>query len=636
MTRANLITAQREDPQCAHLRDLVANGVEDDANPRGEMQRLAKALFIVDDLLMYSALVDKRHAARQDLPLSSVEDSIVRLGSRSGGLRAFIPPFFRSHLIDVVHTSNLHLKHSRMVHLLEKSTYWPGMIKDIKERIRCCPICQYALRLKASNAGLAANTQSISFLNFFDRISLDYVSVDPHLTTQKLKQAVAAEHKYRGFMSVIDHSSSFMFAFLLSEHTAADTARALLTLLKLHGVPKEILSDRGGEFVNSIWDLVLESVSAHGPVKRTLTTPYRPNTNGKSEVSHRWLLERVRSMVLEAGSISSWPTLLESAVSVYNNSRTETSEFTPYQLAWGREPRSFLDAIVECPVIDLVKKPEEVMLAELKLSQEFMRDKRYSLRRDATEKMRARVNKGRYEVKYTPGEKVLLEDERAHVTSSTSYVTPKLRSQMHAAVYSVVKVLPSGNVLLQSVARRKAKSIERHPSKLRRYVPLLDGTLSPSRYGGAQELELNDFCLVELEPGEGKHEPYCARIVEMDGDYVTYHIYDASKANERKLGSASRCHKKVFIDGAGATFYARPGRGCVAFVHKGGVECVVSSPFELDAKGHVPLEAYEEAKTRCEFSELIDWEHTVKGGHRLPHLMKCQQGASVPLASDAN
>ena len=634
LTRANLITAQMEDPQCAHLRDLVANGVEDDANPRDETQKLAEALFLVDDLLMYSALVAKRHASRQDLPLSSVEDAIVRLGSRSGGLRAFIPPFFRSHLIDIVHTSNLHLKHSRMCSMLEKSTFWPGMVRDIKERIRCCPICQYALRMKATNAGLAANTQSISFLNFFDRISLDYVSVDPLLTTQKLNTA-AAEHKYRGFMSVIDHSSSFMFAFLLSEHTAADTARALLTLLKLHGVPKEILSDRGGEFVNSVWDLVLESVSAHGPVKRTLTTPYRPNTNGKSEVSHRWLLERVRSMVLESGSSSSWPTLLESAVSVYNNSKTETSEYTPYQLAWGRDPRSFLDAIIECPVVDLVKKPEEVVLAELQLSQEFMRDKRYSLRRVAAEKMRSRVNKGRYEVKYAPGEKVLLEDERAHVSSATSYVTPKLRSQMHAAVYSVVKVLPSGNVLLQSVARRKAKSIERHPSKLRRYVPLLDGTLSPNRYSEAQELELNDFCLVELEPGKGKHEPYCARIIGLDGDFVTYHIYDASKANERKLGSAGRCHKKVFINDAGVTFYARPGRGCIEYVHQGGVECVVSSPFELDAKGHVPLEAYEEAKTRCEHSDLIDWVHTMKGGLSLPHLMKSQQGASDPLEGSA-
>ena len=91
----------------------------------------------------------------------------------------------------------------------------------------------------------------------------------------------------------------------------------------------------------------------------------------------------------------------------------------------------------------------------------------------------------------------------------------------------------------------------------------------------------------------------------------------------------------MFINDAGVTFYARPGRGCIEYVHQGGVECVVSSPFELDAKGHVPLEAYEEAKTRCEHSDLIDWVHTMKGGLSLPHLMKSQQGASDPLEGSA-
>ena len=57
-TRDNIITAQKEDPATAYLRELVEQGAED-VTPSGEAQKLAKAMFIVDDLLVYSSLVDK-------------------------------------------------------------------------------------------------------------------------------------------------------------------------------------------------------------------------------------------------------------------------------------------------------------------------------------------------------------------------------------------------------------------------------------------------------------------------------------------------------------------------------------------------------------------------------------------------
>ena len=66
-------------------------------------------------------------------------------------------------------------------------------------------------------------------------------------------------------------------------------------IVKLHGVPKSIVSDRDGRFTSRFWQQVHESLgtSLH------FTTAYHPQSDGQSERTIQTLEDMLRSCVLD-------------------------------------------------------------------------------------------------------------------------------------------------------------------------------------------------------------------------------------------------------------------------------------------------------------------------------------------------
>ena len=81
---------------------------------------------------------------------------------------------------------------------------------------------------------------------------------------------------YRYILTMVDYASSFCEVVALKNITSIDIAEALISIFARVGIPKEIISDRGPQFVSDLLSQVHRLIG----VKPLFTMPYHPAANG--------------------------------------------------------------------------------------------------------------------------------------------------------------------------------------------------------------------------------------------------------------------------------------------------------------------------------------------------------------------
>ena len=105
-------------------------------------------------------------------------------------------------------------------------------------------------------------------------------------------------------------------------------------VIKLHGAPLTIVSDRGTEFTSHLWKAVQRCLGT----KTHLSTAYRPQTDGQTERVNQVLEDMLRACMLEfKGSWEDHIPLIEFA---YNNSYQASIGMAPYEALYGRPCRT--------------------------------------------------------------------------------------------------------------------------------------------------------------------------------------------------------------------------------------------------------------------------------------------------------
>jgi transposase InsO family protein len=84
--------------------------------------------------------------------------------------------------------------------------------------------------------------------------------------------------------------------------------------VRLHGVPKTILSDRGTQFITRFWAQVQESLGT----KPIHSSSYHPQTDGQTERVNQIVEDMLRACVIHFDK--SWDKCLALAEFAYNNS----------------------------------------------------------------------------------------------------------------------------------------------------------------------------------------------------------------------------------------------------------------------------------------------------------------------------
>ena len=121
----------------------------------------------------------------------------------------------------------------------------------------------------------------------------------------------------------------------------ATTDKSALTIAKLlvehiisrHGVPNEILSDRGAAFLSRL----LKEVCTLIGIKKVNTTAYHPQSDGLVERFNRTLTDMLAKSVEKDGK--NWDERLPFVLFAYRSSPQASTGESPFYLLYGRDPQ---------------------------------------------------------------------------------------------------------------------------------------------------------------------------------------------------------------------------------------------------------------------------------------------------------
>jgi hypothetical protein len=107
-------------------------------------------------------------------------------------------------------------------------------------------------------------------------------------------------------------------------------------VVRLHGVPLLIVSDRDPRFTSRLWPSVQKALGT----KLNLSTTFHPQTDGEYERTIQILEDLLRAYILEFEG--SWEDQLSLVEFTYNNNYQATIGMAPYEALYGRKCRTSL------------------------------------------------------------------------------------------------------------------------------------------------------------------------------------------------------------------------------------------------------------------------------------------------------
>ena len=131
----------------------------------------------------------------------------------------------------------------------------------------------------------------------------------------------------------VDYLTKWLEVFATSDQTALTIAHLFVQqIVSRHGVPAELLSDRGTAFLSKLMQAVCEVMGVH----KVNTTAYHPQTDGLVERFNRTLTDMLAKTVAQNGR--DWDTRLPYVLFAYRSSIQESTKESPFFLLYGRDP----------------------------------------------------------------------------------------------------------------------------------------------------------------------------------------------------------------------------------------------------------------------------------------------------------
>jgi IS30 family transposase len=158
----------------------------------------------------------------------------------------------------------------------------------------------------------------------WDDISMDFIVGLPLTTRKKDSIWVIVDRltKTAHFIAVHTTYSVHQYAKLYMDQ-----------IVHLHGIPKNIISDRGTQFVEQLHEFL--------GTKLIRSSSYHPQTDGHTERINQILEDMLRASILHFDK--SWDKCLSLAEFSYNNSYQASLKLAPFDALYGRRCRTLLN-----------------------------------------------------------------------------------------------------------------------------------------------------------------------------------------------------------------------------------------------------------------------------------------------------
>ncbi|MCH89977.1 retrotransposon protein, partial [Trifolium medium] len=350
---------------------------------------------------------------------------------------------------------------------LKKLFWWQGMKKDVAEFVYACLICQ---KSKVEHQKPSDLLQPMFVPEWeWDSITMDFVSGLPKTTKGNDCIWVIVDR-----LTKSAHFIAFKTGTLIPKLAEIYVDQ----IVRLHGIPSSIVSDRDPRFTSRFWESLQEAVGT----KLRTSSAYHPQTDGQSERTIQLLEDLLRACVLEnGGNWDSWLSLIEFT---YNNSFHSSIGMAPFEALYGRRCRTPLcwyesgENVVLGPEI-VQQTTKKIWMIQEKMKASQSRQKNYH-------------DKRRKDVEFKEGDHVFLR------VSPTTGIGRALRSRKltprFIGPYQILGRV--GNVAYRIALPPSLSNLHNvfHVSQLRKYVP------DPSHVLEVDDIQFRENLTVETVP----------------------------------------------------------------------------------------------------------------------------------------
>jgi transposase InsO family protein len=187
------------------------------------------------------------------------------------------------------------------------------MKSDLEKQIAACPVCQISKTERIQYPGLLAPLPIPNAK--WAEISMDFVE---GLPKSKGKDVI---------LVVVDRLTKYAHFIPLAHPYSVQKVATLFmdTIIKLHGPPTVIVTDRDRIFLSKLWQEIFSALQ----ISLHFSTSYHPESDGQTEQVNQCMEQYLRCMAFEAPQ--KWMDWLPTAEYWYNTSFQTSIKMTPFE-----------------------------------------------------------------------------------------------------------------------------------------------------------------------------------------------------------------------------------------------------------------------------------------------------------------
>ena len=426
-TSLQVIEAQRRDRELSDLISyLESHELPDDEKIARKLLMMEDYFYLGDDGLLYR--IENKTSRNLSEPISQL----------------VIPTSMRYEILSNAHdhVTGGHLGTHKTYQKLRARYWWKGMFKDTDHWCKSCIDCSMK---KSPRNKHKAPLLPIPVGGAFDRVAVDIIG--PLKTTTK-------GNKY--IIVFMDYLTRWPEAIPVPTIDAATVARVFVDeIISRHGAPIEILSDRGSNFLSSLFREICRIFKIH----KLSTSSYHPQTDGLVERFNGTLIQSL-SMYVNKDQ-TDWDLYIPAVLFAYRVTPSDATQETPFYLIHGRQCRLPMD-------VDLVTNPNlspsieehrKRIVENIEISQNIARE---NIQR-AQQKMKAQYDKNAEDSRFIVGQQVWV-----YTPKTKRGLSKKLLHLWHGP-YRLVEQLSPVHFFLRSQDNSRIKFAV-HVNRMKPYI----------------------------------------------------------------------------------------------------------------------------------------------------------------------
>ena len=242
-----------------------------------------------------------------------------------------VPTELRSRVMRVAHDSIMggHLGSGKTSDRILSQFYWPNLHTDVARYCRSCDVCQRTI--PKGRVGKVPLQKMPVIDEPFKRVAVDLVG--------PIKPVTDKGNRY--ILVLVDYATRYPEAVALPSIQTEVVAEALVSMYSRLGIPEEILSDHGTQFVSELMKEVQRLLS----IKAMTSSVYHPQCNGLVEKFNGTLKQMLRKMCAERPK--DWDRYIDALLFAYREAPQDSLGFAPFELLYGRSVRGPMSILKE-------------------------------------------------------------------------------------------------------------------------------------------------------------------------------------------------------------------------------------------------------------------------------------------------